>query len=162
MAMSISGPWAVGGNFNIVLSTVERQSNRNQDLGSYTEFTDVMESAGLMDAGFSGNRFTCSNNQACNSRVWARLDRVLCNGTWINVFPHFQVKHLPRVNFNHYPLLFLFPPAMPSFPKPFRFQRMWTLHQEYPTVILQAWREDLSYQPLINLMLKLRKVRNHL
>ncbi|XP_058106324.1 uncharacterized protein LOC131249536 [Magnolia sinica] len=135
---------------------------RNQDTGSYTEFADAMELVGLMDAGLSGNRFTWSNNQVGSPRVWARLDRVLCNGSWINSFPHFQVKHLPHVNSDHCPLLLAFPPMMQYFLKSFRFQRMWILHQEYPNVIRQAWKDDLSDQPMINLMLKIQKVKNHL
>ncbi|XP_058079113.1 uncharacterized protein LOC131227344 [Magnolia sinica] len=162
MGSRILGPWSVGDDFNMVLTTTERQSNRSQDLGSNTEFADAMDLAGLIDAGFSRNRFTWSNNQAYRSRVWARLDRVFCNGSWINVFSGFHIKHLPHVNSDHCPLLFLFPPIRHSLPKSFRFQRMWTLHQEYPNIIMQAWREDLSDLPLTNLMLKMRKVKIHL
>ncbi|KAH0684405.1 hypothetical protein KY285_021907 [Solanum tuberosum] len=41
------------------------------------EFIALIEACGLMDLGFSGQKFTWSNNRGIHSRVWKRLDRAM-------------------------------------------------------------------------------------
>ncbi|XP_058094544.1 uncharacterized protein LOC131240378 [Magnolia sinica] len=57
------------------------------------EVIGEINATGLVDAGFSGNKFTWYNNQFGNARVWARLDRVLLNTEWMNSFPLFRVDN---------------------------------------------------------------------
>ncbi|XP_058078524.1 uncharacterized protein LOC131226815 [Magnolia sinica] len=67
IASSISGPWAIGSDFNVVLSITERRGSRNYDQDSTSEFAEAMNNAALLDAGYSGNNYTWCNNQAGNA-----------------------------------------------------------------------------------------------
>ncbi|XP_058111120.1 uncharacterized protein LOC131254131 [Magnolia sinica] len=66
MSTSVNGIWAIGGDFNVVSDASER-SRRLLDRASSIDFFDAINNVGLMDAGFSGNRFTWSNNQVCQA-----------------------------------------------------------------------------------------------
>ncbi|XP_058103424.1 uncharacterized protein LOC131246992 [Magnolia sinica] len=66
---SLSGPWAVCGDFNAVMEALERWSGRVFDQASADEFAEAIHSAGLINAGFSGNCFTWCNNQSGSARV---------------------------------------------------------------------------------------------
>ncbi|XP_058077579.1 uncharacterized protein LOC131225973 [Magnolia sinica] len=158
MARNIQGPWVIGGDFNTVVATAKR-SRRNQDLGSARDFVEAIDNAGLLDAGFSGSCFTWCNNQQGPARVWARLDRVLTNGLWNSSFPNFHVEHLPRSNSDHAPLLLVLLNQNFVGPKPFCFQRMWLQHESFQQVIKTAWESETTLDPMVNILVKLRKVK---
>ncbi|XP_058099804.1 uncharacterized protein LOC131244173 [Magnolia sinica] len=69
ISAAIQGPWASCGDFNTTATTNERRSRCLPERGGMREFSDVINSAGLMDAGFSGNRFTWSINHGGQTRV---------------------------------------------------------------------------------------------
>ncbi|XP_058071134.1 uncharacterized protein LOC131220189 [Magnolia sinica] len=79
------------GDFNATISADERRSCRSGDMASSREFAEAINTAKLIDAAFSGNRFTWSNNEGGQARVWACLDRVLHNQEWSFAFPSFHV-----------------------------------------------------------------------
>ncbi|XP_058110927.1 uncharacterized protein LOC131253807 [Magnolia sinica] len=86
----------------------ERRGSRGVDKSSMQEFAEMIHNSGLIDAGFVGNRFTWCNYKQGNARVWARLDKVLLNSSWVFEFQLFRVEHLPRINSNHSPLCLVF------------------------------------------------------
>ncbi|XP_058073271.1 uncharacterized protein LOC131221986 [Magnolia sinica] len=123
------------------------------------QFFDAIQDAGLLDAGFVGNRFTWSKNHVGMTCVWAGLDRVLLNDRWAAAFPAFSMEHLPRANSDHSPLLLSFLPQHQPKIRLFRFLRMWTLHDMFQQVIKKAWEGECSNQPMINVQLKLKKTK---
>ncbi|XP_058099844.1 uncharacterized protein LOC131244218 [Magnolia sinica] len=162
LSISASGPWIVCEDFNAIVDCLERKGSRQFDAANSMEFSEAINDAGLIDASFSGNRFTWRNNQAGTARVWARLDKAFCNSNWVSQLPCFGVAHLPRTSSDHAPLLLSFPQPPPSMVKPFRFQRMWSLHDSFLPLIKAAWEGEQSPHPMINMLVKLRQVKESL
>ena len=51
-----------------------------------------------------------------------------------------MVKHLARINSDHCPLLLLLDsPPFRDGVRPFRFQPIWLSHEEFPSVVREAW-----------------------
>ncbi|KAG6469540.1 hypothetical protein ZIOFF_070469 [Zingiber officinale] len=127
--------WLVGGDFNVISSMEEHSAGVLARPGAMEDFNNFIMLAGLVDAGFVGDRYTWTNN-----RVWKRLDRVLLSPSWGSLDFTVRVEHLSRAASDHCPLLVEFP----GFQKPrasFRFQRMWGLQR---------------------LQMKLRRLKEHL
>lgn len=59
----------------------------------------------LIDPGSSGSIFTWCNGSCPEKRVWKRLDRVLVNHEWMNIFGSTNVNHLIRNASDHSPLV---------------------------------------------------------
>ncbi|XP_077237194.1 uncharacterized protein LOC143878867 [Tasmannia lanceolata] len=57
-SQSFSKAWAVGGDFNALLSPDEKLGGRPPDPTSCREFQSAIDGAGLIDAGFIGSKFT--------------------------------------------------------------------------------------------------------
>lgn len=51
------------------------------------DFIAIIKACGLMDIGFSGQKYTWSNNRGMNHSIWKRLDRGLNNDTWLDQMP---------------------------------------------------------------------------
>ncbi|XP_043696829.1 uncharacterized protein LOC122647506 [Telopea speciosissima] len=99
LAANVSSPWALCGDFNVVLSPTEKIDGRPPCVASVEDFNEFVIRAALFDAGFEGNSFTWSNGQVGENLVRARLDRVLCNLPWNS-----SVHHLTKSYFDHAPI----------------------------------------------------------
>lgn len=77
-----------------------------------------------MDLDFKGCKYTWSNHQKVSSnRIIERLDKLLANEKWVDLFPMASVIHLPKTHSDHNPtLLELIPKPYNPLPKPFRLE----------------------------------------
>ncbi|KAG6469541.1 hypothetical protein ZIOFF_070470 [Zingiber officinale] len=148
--------WLVGGDFNVISSMEEHSAGVLARPGAMEDFNNFIMLAGLVDAGFVGDRYTWTNN-----RVWKRLDRVLLSPSWGSLDFTVRVEHLSRAASDHCPLLVEFP----GFQKPrasFRFQRMWVRHRDFMQTVRLNWCLPSVAQGMQRLQMKLRRLKEHL
>ncbi|KAI9081455.1 hypothetical protein K1719_036601 [Acacia pycnantha] len=69
-----------------------------------------------------------------------RLDRALCNPSWLHRFPAGFVNHLPKVLSDHRPIaICVEPPNRPGLSSPFRFLAPWITHPEFQGIVQRIW-----------------------
>ncbi|MDD0148594.1 hypothetical protein PSY31_23175, partial [Shigella flexneri] len=78
-----SHPLLIGGDFNVVASPEEKLGRRGINLPNTEAFLDTLRECRLTDAGFSGSKYTWSNNRTGTAKVLKRLDRLLLSEAWI-------------------------------------------------------------------------------
>ncbi|XP_058099900.1 uncharacterized protein LOC131244283 [Magnolia sinica] len=78
---------------------------------------------------------------------------------WVTAFPRFHIEHLPRLNCDHASLRLVFPSQDPPKAGPFKFLRMWTLHDSFSQLNQKAWSGECSPQSMIDIQLKLKKTK---
>ncbi|XP_074305395.1 uncharacterized protein LOC141640523 [Silene latifolia] len=98
------GPWAVGGDFNCVLSANERLGGKVTTSES-EPFQECLDSCSLMDIQALGAFYTWNNKQPPETRVYSRLDRFVVNQDWMQSFPNMVANFLPEGHFDHTPCL---------------------------------------------------------
>ncbi|KAI0493588.1 hypothetical protein KFK09_023707 [Dendrobium nobile] len=137
-AQHTTGPWCVGGDFNIISHAGERRGGNPPNVGAMDDFNDMISNCNLSNIGFSSSSFTWSR-----AKMWQRLDRILFNNEWISNFPSTQVHHLSRTLSDHAPLLMTISgnKIMPSLA--FRFQNMWINHSDFLNVISANWHANV-------------------
>ncbi|KAL3361773.1 hypothetical protein AABB24_014579 [Solanum stoloniferum] len=116
-----------------------------------------MEEAGIQDAGFMGNNYTWCNNRDAPNTIWKRLDRVLYNSEWFDLFNKTVVNHLAIASSDHAPLLVDFTNRVEEFQKYFKFLNIWTEHPEFLEVVRKEWVEECHGNPMWKLHRKLKK-----
>lgn len=62
------------------MSSNEKRDGRPFSSTSHNHFQQVMDSCGLIDLGFKGQRFTWSNNREGQANICKRLYRAIANG----------------------------------------------------------------------------------
>ncbi|XP_042969044.1 uncharacterized protein LOC122301721 [Carya illinoinensis] len=152
-------PWFLGGDFNIVRSEGEKiggvcQSSRGRD-----EFNSCIQDCSLVDRPYSGNCFSWCNGRLGGGRIWARLDRVLVNTSFLSSFPNSCLMYLPRTSSDHCPMVTSLWVDRRVGPTPFRFQRMWCLHEEFLGVVSECWRQEFQGCPMVKFSRKLKKLK---
>lgn len=85
------------------------------------EFIAVIEACGLLNLGFSGQKYTWSNKRGIHHRIWKRLDRALVNDSWLEKMPQTTITHLSSIGSDHCPLLLEMLPGRRSIPNTSNF-----------------------------------------
>ncbi|KAI0498287.1 hypothetical protein KFK09_021528 [Dendrobium nobile] len=151
-------PWLVGGDFNTIINPSERVGGLHPNYHSMDDFNDMIMNCNLIDIGFTGNKFTWNRGH-----IWQRLDRVLFNNAWINVFNSTKVVHLSRTLSDHSPLLINVNYNSAGFNSRFRFQNMWLSHESFINVVQNNWSApifpDDSITGMLRLWAKLKRLK---
>lgn len=92
-------------DFNDISHSREKFGGRRLSLQKMTSFNNFLNCCNLVDLGFVGPRFTWTNNRESGKIVRTRIDRCHANTSWIILFPNSSISHLPRVYFDHFPIL---------------------------------------------------------
>ncbi|KAL9681626.1 hypothetical protein QQ045_013412 [Rhodiola kirilowii] len=133
-------PCAVMGDFNEILFSWEMESKRTRQVWQMRNFRQCLEDCGLVDFGFSGNRFTYTNKRREDMEVKARLDRVVTNNKWRARFLKAAVRHIFANSSDHVPvLLYVEGWEMAGRSNLKRFEPMWLRHKEFKEKVRTSW-----------------------
>ena len=143
---SISGPWAVMGDFNSILSNHEVLGGA-QHHRSCNSFQQCIEDYELIDAGFHGLLFTWRRGS-----LKERLDRLLVSREWLLSFQDVGVVHLPMFGSDHSPLWIKsgYCLHVTQRPKPFKFIEAWLGHQNFESLVKDSWKSEVSWVENVN------------
>jgi len=126
------------GDLNEILKPKEKEGGRPVGETSFNALADIVFDHGLVDLGFVGNLLTWSNRRPAPSNIRERLDRALCDSDWRLLFPRARVIHLSVHRSDHVPIMLDTEGEVASWPKPFRFEAMWTLDETSQDVVEHA------------------------
>lgn len=147
LANNTGCPWFVAGDFNTIANVSENQGGIDVDLNGVQEFQDFMEHNGLIDAGFHRSIYTWCNNRRGSERIQERLDKVMFNMDFQNLFPTARFLHLPRISSDHTPLCFEFQVPEKKKPSGFIFQNMWLDHPSFLHMVKKNWDTPIHGTP---------------
>lgn len=152
-------PFICLGDFNDLLSGVDKRGGRPVRASSSTGLAHSVEVHGLVDLGFFGPRFTWSNGRPGRAHIKECLDRGLASVDWRTSFPHASIEHLPLSPSDHLPLVLNFWGLPFSLLKPFKFEEFWLRDHSCFAVVEAAWRQPVRGVPEFILFQKLKATK---
>ena len=155
LAVRMEGrPWLVGGDFNVFLSEEERQGSSKNRVREMVDFANTISDCQLLDLDTDGAKFTWARRN-----IFEKLDRALIGEGWQDLFATTRVTNLPRIMSDHGPQLIQCqlpgPPIRPSF----RFQSMRIRHHSFLNEVERCWSEPSGEKGMLNLQLKMGRVK---
>ena len=135
-------PWVVAGDFNEAMWSFEHFSETPRSAGQMIYFRDVLEVCGLGDLGFAGLPYIYDNRPAGRANVKVRLDRVVANNTWCDMFSEAKVQHLVAPSSDHFAILLrcvLEELVQQSGRRCRQYEVMWERDPSLPEVIMNTW-----------------------
>ncbi|PNT61201.1 hypothetical protein BRADI_5g11925v3 [Brachypodium distachyon] len=117
IGLGINGPWALIGDFNLILRPAER-SNLNFNVPEAARFAACLIALQLLEIPLLGRNFTWTNQQS--APILVNLDRAFVNLRWSNLLPNSTLSFLPRWTSNHVPIFLSVSSDIPT-PSVFRF-----------------------------------------
>ncbi|XP_039064929.1 uncharacterized protein LOC120210232 [Hibiscus syriacus] len=131
------------GDLNETASLDEREGSNSDCIDQTIQFRERWDRCNLLDAGWFEIKFTwtrCAHGQVV---LQERLDGVLHNTDFMELFPNLQTTNLPRFHSNHNLIMVNTNVNLPmeKDKRPFRFEVMWLTHPGFNTVFHNAWEK---------------------
>lgn len=158
LAPSVDNAWLIGGDFNAIASVEEYKGPSTPDLLSISDFSSFLHHGALHEISSSGGFFTWSGSRR-GGRVHKKLDRLLCNTTWLSRFTDGSLELLSKVTSDHCPLLYKLSMHCQSAPKPLKFQHMWFHRPDFMEVVRSSWAAPLPQYGMFLFSLKLKRLK---
>jgi hypothetical protein len=126
------------------------------------DFQNWTNAFNLIHLPTAGADFTWDNGRRGLRYTERRLDRVVCNQSWMDMCATVKVSTLTKHKSDHYPLLLDFKSTTTSIASQFKFLRMWSLHPNCEKVIQDCWNSEIIGCPVFILSKKLKLVKETL
>ena len=94
LATQCSLPWVCLGDFNELLTVVEKKGCLTRSESQMKKFRDTLGVCGLRDLGFRGSPYTWCNQRLGTARTFERLDRCVATVVWQQCFTRYEVSHI--------------------------------------------------------------------
>lgn len=95
LAPLVDFPWMMCGDFNDILSPDEKWGLKPPSPSRIHDFRSCLDSCGLIDLGYTGQKFTWFNKRDNSNVGFQRLDRFVGNVEFLNYFPYAVINHFP-------------------------------------------------------------------
>ncbi|XP_071925086.1 uncharacterized protein [Coffea arabica] len=151
--------WIIMGDMNDITSNTEKWGGNSRPDSSFRVFRNFINKNQLIDLGFEGVPWTWCNNWSPGSVVRERLDRILCNKRWMDLYEQAKCSHLFKEASDHCILLLDTQPEKRKWKKCFQFDRRWIEYAGVEEVISKAWKWEQEGSRLYKLQQKIKKCR---
>ncbi|RYR65908.1 hypothetical protein Ahy_A03g011829 [Arachis hypogaea] len=129
-------PQAFLRDFNDILTSIHPQPR------IYLEtFRRFVDDNSLIDVDLKGSKYTWFSNPRRNVITRERLDRVLVNWKWLQIYQDVTLRASSAVSSDHCALILDIQRRV-RMKKEFRFEAYWAENEEYKEVIKRSWQMD--------------------
>ncbi|XP_074374722.1 uncharacterized protein LOC141715140 [Apium graveolens] len=138
-------PWCLVGDFNNVTSQADKQGGPPYPQNLIEGFNVCLNETDLHDLNIVGHQFTWENDRNTDHWTEIRLDRVLANTQWMNLFTRAKVYNLEGSPSDHSPLL-LCPELQTRGRRRYQFllENAWLTEPACFQIIKDCWEADGS------------------
>ncbi|XP_056688152.1 uncharacterized protein [Spinacia oleracea] len=142
ISRSVGGAWICMGDFNNVLNLTDRIGSLVR-LGEVQPMRACFSNCAIEDFKTADCFYAWTNTQEGSHRVMSKIDRVVANQLWLDMFSDVVENFLPEGSFVHCPAIIRTYNHDGSH-KPFRFYNMWCNSPQFDEIVQQAWRVDIT------------------
>ncbi|KAL9691387.1 hypothetical protein QQ045_011808 [Rhodiola kirilowii] len=135
----VKGPWIWLADFNCIRYQSEKLNGARVGDADMRELSELCDQTGMFDMAVNRNLFTWSDKHSAGTRIWSKLDRILCNESMMDLIPSIHgFFPNPRIS-DHCPAI-AFLGEKPLIKKWFRFQAFWIFTEEFKRCVSQKWQ----------------------
>jgi len=98
-------PMGVMGDFSVARFSTEKIDGKSLSRHQLSDFNGCQDICNLQDIRSTGINWSWHINSDGSSRIPGRLDRIVCNQTWIHILPQSSYANLPLSTSDHSPML---------------------------------------------------------
>ncbi|KAM3322288.1 hypothetical protein P3S67_003439 [Capsicum chacoense] len=157
IASTLNRPWAVCGDFNSILNKDEKIGGQPHKLIKSIPFIECLNNCGLLDKGYSGSKYTWCNERKEQDIIWMRLDKMVTNEEWDELFMKTSILHLARYSSDHCPLLINISSEEVKPIKYFKFLNFWVDEDDFINIIKEQWQNNIAGNIFWRIQQKLKR-----
>ncbi|VFQ60700.1 unnamed protein product [Cuscuta campestris] len=159
-SISINSALCVLGDFNTVLNLDERIGGNPANWEESRMFKNCLGECGLEDLPYEGSKYTWTNNQDLDHRIYSKLDRVLGNVEWLIKFDY-KIFFMERGISDHSPMILK--NLINEAPRHcFKYCDMWSLDPSFSKVVADIWNQQQEGYSMYQVVRKLKMLKGPL
>ncbi|XP_026417025.1 uncharacterized protein LOC113312490 [Papaver somniferum] len=158
-AASNSKPWVLIGDFNSILVPSHKIGGSPILPYHYDGFANCSQMSQIMDLSFTGCFYTWTNCQQDGAIIRSKLDRVMVNLEWIQLFQLSKAEFLLPGISDHSPAVVTICENRKHGPPLFRFYNYHSEEMYFLDVVRVSWTLSVRGNPMIKLVNKLKNVK---
>nr|GEZ01831.1 hypothetical protein [Tanacetum cinerariifolium] len=136
-------PWLLLGDFNVILDPSERSAGSSCFTSGMVDFRDCLGVIGVEDLVMSGLRYTWNKSLRCTNGLLKKLDRVMCNGHFVEKFVNSNAQFLPFVASDRTPAVIEIPVMSRAKPRAFKFVNFHADKKEFLPIVKEVWDKQI-------------------
>ncbi|XP_022015008.1 uncharacterized protein LOC110914527 [Helianthus annuus] len=157
-ALARDKPWIVMGDFNVALNMEDCLSGPSNHSIGMREFYECVKETELLDIPSHGIHYTWNQKPREGIGVMKKLDRVMGNLKFLDLFPNGYALFKPPRLSDHSPCIFKFSSALNSRPKPFKFPNFIVSKAEYRQAVSSEWAKEVQGHSMFAVVKKMRNL----
>ncbi|PWA47512.1 RNA-directed DNA polymerase, eukaryota, Reverse transcriptase zinc-binding domain protein [Artemisia annua] len=157
-----NAPWALLGDFNIILEACERSMGSSVVTAGMVDFRECLYKIEVMDLIMSGLQFTWNKSPGNPSGLLKKLDRVMNNVHFMDKFRGANALFLPFVASDHTPMVLNIPSIAGAKPKPFKFANFLSSKPEFLSTVESVWCKEIPGYSMFSVASKLKLLKKPL
>nr|GEY32249.1 RNA-directed DNA polymerase, eukaryota, reverse transcriptase zinc-binding domain protein [Tanacetum cinerariifolium] len=154
-------PWALLGEFNVILKPSERSFGSSSISTGMEDFRSYISNIKFSVLVMSGLKFTWNKIPKSLNGLLKKLDRVMCNMSLLDKFPSLNANFLPFVNSDNTPYVLNIPSVSGPKPKLFKFANFLSSKVEFLSTVRSVWDEKILGYAMFSLASKLKLLKKH-
>ncbi|XP_022030899.1 uncharacterized protein LOC110931834 [Helianthus annuus] len=154
-------PWVIMGDFNSSLYLEDSLTSSSTSSVGMREFKECVNNIEVFDINSSGLHYTWSNKQK-QGAVFKKIDRVMGNTLFIDVFPAAAACYHPYRISDHSPCILTLPSVTREKPKPFKFVNLLSEKKGFIEEVKRTWDVDVQGFPMYQVVQKLKALKRPL
>ncbi|PWA58015.1 Gamma interferon inducible lysosomal thiol reductase GILT [Artemisia annua] len=151
---------------NLGANAVKDVSNRSAGSSSFTsgmvDSRDCLSEIGVEDLVMSGLKFTWNKSPGKTDGLLKKLDRVMCNFFFVDIFFNANALFLPFVASNHTPAVVEIPVIASAMPRPFKFVNFLADKAEFLPIVKDVWDRHIPGHAMFSVVSKLKLLKKPL
>ncbi|KAF6146581.1 hypothetical protein GIB67_008867 [Kingdonia uniflora] len=162
VANNFTNPWILVGDFNSCFSNHDKVGGRVVLSSIVENYADLPNVTKLQDLKYSGCRYTWTNRRIGEDSMMTKIDRILVNERWGDVFRASEAEFLPPNISDHCPAIVRVYEDGQSQKKSFKYYNFWSGEEGYKEVVIEAWNLAVTSNPMQKLKQRMNNVKNGL
>ncbi|XP_048613516.1 uncharacterized protein LOC125587312 [Brassica napus] len=127
-----NGAWVMTGDFNELIDPSEKIGGAARSAEEGKDFRKMLHACGLWNIKHVGYQFSWAGTRN-NENVQCRLDRIVANQAWLDMFPQASATYLQKVCSDHSPVMTNL------------IEQMWRQQAEKPTQLAQSGDRNTKF-----------------
>ncbi|PKU65301.1 Putative ribonuclease H protein [Dendrobium catenatum] len=157
LSHNINSPWVIMGDLNCYRYESEKAGGVSPPLGRLGELNNFVFQCGLHDLASIGLQFTWFN-QRVDLPIHIKLDRILVNSEFLDLFPSAYYKIEAPSGSDHSPLILMANKAVKTVSR-FLFKNFWLQLDEFWEIMLKALENPFRASPIHSFYKLLRDIK---
>ncbi|GJS41229.1 hypothetical protein Tco_0566272 [Tanacetum coccineum] len=155
-------PWTLLGEFIVELNFEDTYSGSSSLSTAMMEFKDCVSDIEVSDINYSGLNYTWNQKPKTGGGILKKLDRIMGNVKFLDVFSGAHAYFQPYRIFDHSPSVLKIPDLPMNKPKPFKFFSFITHKSKFLDVVSLHWNEAVQGYFMYQVTTKLKALKKPL